>query len=265
MRKEKFMGDNTKIEWCDETWNPVTGCSPISEGCQNCYAARMANRLRGRFGYPEDEPFRPGIFHHDKMKPRFEWMRKRKRIFVCSMGDLFHDDVDSFNQFQVINKIHDAQWQHDFILLTKRPQNMKNYFANFKNSFGGSNYNYYNKKPERASEKLWLGVTAENQKRADERIPILLQIPAIVRFVSIEPMLGPVNLKRLFLSKNHTDWKRPFIKDLQWVIAGPESGPGARECKPEWIEDLYEQCQAAGVPFFDKRKKNWLAREFPKS
>ncbi len=240
---------STKIEWCDETWNPITGCSPISVGCENCYAKRMANRLRGRFGYPKDDPFKPGVVHGDKMKLRFEWMRKRKRIFVCSMGDLFHDDVKSFDQFRVINKIHKAHWQHDFILLTKRPENMRNYFLNFKNSFGGSNYHYYNKKPERASEKLWLGVTAENQKLYDERWTIVSKIPAAIRFVSLEPALEHINIDI-------------FAPWPDWVIWGPETGIGKRPFSAWWAESVYEQCQEKNIPFFDKRK-NYLMREFP--
>lgn len=241
---------STNIPWCDETWNPITGCTPISEGCQNCYAKRMANRLRGRFGYPKDDPFKPGTYHKDKLKPRFEWMQKRKRIFVCSMGDLFHNDVKSLDRFRVMKIIHENQWQHNFLLLTKRSENMRDYFLNFKDSFGGSNYDYYNKHPERASEKLWLGVTTENQKRYDERWTIASKIPAAVKFVSIEPALEYVNIDI-------------FAPWPDWVIWGPETGPGKRPFKDEWAVDVFEQCREKNIPFFDK-SKNYLAREFPK-
>ena len=246
----------TKIEWCDETWNPITGCTPISEGCQNCYAKRMANRLRGRFGYPEDEPFKI-TFHPDRLDQPYTWKKPRK-IFVGSMGDLFHDDVSQ----QILRTILVLTLnlpRHTFLILTKRPKRMAYEIPEL--------WDYRNAEGT-ISKNLWLGITAENQKCADERIPVLLQIPAAVRFVSVEPMLGPIELDHKY-KKRWNDkvpgWEMSWmLQDVDWVIAGPETGPGARPCKPEWIENLYEQCQHAGVPFFDKRKTGWLAREFPK-
>ena len=225
----------TKIEWADATWNPVTGCSPVSSGCTNCYAKRMANRLKGRYGYPKDEPFRPGIVHQDKLDQPRKWQKSRK-IFVCSMGDLFHPDVNRATVEDMCETVYDCK-RHIFMMLTKRPEAMLDFFGiSLDADLWGDN--------------LWLGVTAENQKRYDERWPILSKIPAAVKFVSIEPALEYVNIDI-------------FAPWPDWVIAGPETGPGARECKPEWIESLYEQCKEAGVPFFDKRKENYLAREFP--
>jgi protein gp37 len=249
------MTIKTSIPWTDETWNPITGCSPISEGCLNCYARRMAQRLKGRYGYPKDEPFKPGNWRGDwyipsKKRRVFEeplgWKTPRM-IFVCSMGDIFHESVPEPKRKDVFRMImFPKNKKHIFLILTKRPQKMAE-FINIK------------------IPNLWLGVTAENQKRADERIPLLLQTLARVRFVSIEPMLGPVesdyNAIPFFPFENEQGTITPGI---DWVIAGPETGPGKRECKPEWIRDLYEQCQTAGVPFFDKTKKNWIAREFPK-
>jgi len=241
----------TKIEWCDETWNPITGCTPISEGCQNCYAKRMANRLRGRFGYPEDEPFKVTM-HGDRLHIPGDW-KKPKKIFVCSMGDIFHEDVKWNWQFSIL-QIAASLKHHRFLFLTKRPQRA----LHFLGGDGGFHLQRQNL-GDWPFKNLWLGVTTENQKRADERMPVLLQIPAAVRFVSIEPMLGYVNITDWLYKTLHIDKYR-----LDWVIAGPETGPGARPCKPEWIENLYEQCQEAGVPFFDKRKTGWIAREFPK-
>jgi len=244
----------SKIEWCDVTWNPITGCTPISEGCQNCYAARMANRLQGRFGYPAKPNQFDVTVHTDKMQNPPKW-RGGKKIFVCSMSDLFHDDVPTKGTY---GRIFDAAYMSGygklmvkrepdiFMFLTKRPGRMADKIEYYRHRYGGN-----------MPENIWLGVTAENQKRADERMPILLQIPAAVRFVSVEPMLGPVDLDKTCGS--HHCWRA----ELDWVIAGPETGPGARPCDPKWIEDLYEQCKAAGVPFFDKRKTGWLAREFP--
>ena len=115
----------TKIEWCDVTWNPVTGCSPISEGCQRCYAKRMAERLRGRFGYPKHNPFQPNIWHADKFNDPTNW-KKPRRIFVCSMGDLFHDEVE----YRHINRIYRRTWNfryHIYIFLTKRPKRLRRF------------------------------------------------------------------------------------------------------------------------------------------
>lgn len=239
----------TKIEWCHETWNPVTGCSPISEGCENCYARRMANRLRGRFGYPKDKPFKVTIHNDDKFNRPFKW-RKHRQVFVCSMGDIFHIEVPFHIQLNIWKTIEVCS-HHRFLILTKRPERMKYFFDML-----------YRSGTIKPPHNLWLGVTAENQKRADERIPILLQIPAAVRFVSIEPMLEEINLLTL-----REDLPPPahffYLDHLDWVIAGPETGPGARECKPEWIRNLYEECWELNVPFFDKTKKNWIAREFP--
>ena len=236
---------STKIEWCDVSWNPVTGCSPISAGCKNCYAARMAKRLRGRYGYPKDDPFRVTL-HKDKLDEPLKWKKSRK-VFVCSMGDLFHKDASWAWQYSILSTIGYCS-QHTFMILTKRPADMKTCISKF-------NYTLRN---------LWLGVTAENQTTADKRIPVLLSIPAAVHFVSVEPMLEPVDLnKRELLCKTWSDGGLTIGTYLDWVIAGPETGPGARPCNPKWIEDLYHQCQKSSVPFFDKRKKNWLAREWP--
>ena len=246
----------TKIEWTDETWNPITGCTAISEGCKNCYARRMAQRLKGRFGYPEDEPFRV-TFHPDRLNQPFKW-KKPRMIFVCSMGDLFHKDV-KVSQLNMIFTVISISWEldlgHKFLILTKRPKKMKKYIE--------EHGNYETAICSYDTSNVWLGVTAENQKRADERIPILLQILTKVRFVSVEPMLEEIDIDDV---RNHYDYAtgeidKPFI---DWVIAGPETGPGKRECKPEWIRHLCEQTHAAGLPFFDKTKKNWIARKFPK-
>lgn len=180
----------TKIEWADVVWNPITGCTPISEGCQNCYARRIAYRLKGRFGYPENDPFRV-TFHGERLEEPLKW-KKSRRIFVCSMGDLFHENIP----FEWINDIFGIIMmvpQHVFMLLTKRPERALEYhqyseyeFTDGSGKLETSNWEW--------PVNIWLGVTAENQKRADERIPVLLQIPASERFVSIEPMLGPIDL-----------------------------------------------------------------------
>ena len=279
--------NTTTIEWATHTWNPVTGCSPISEGCENCYAKRMAQRLRGRCGYPEDDPFKV-TFHPDRLEQPLK-LKKPSRIFVCSMGDLFHDDV-GYSIVDIFDVMSSTP-QHTYMLLTKRPEKMRSLFR-----LNG---------PLLGSEPLpnvWLGVTAENQARADERIPILLQIPAAVRFVSIEPMLGPITLGR-YLGLPGIDghdrcancgmevekasgrivgnacydgeWTCSIecddllnrlgcpleYKPLDWVICGGETGPGARPMHPDWVRSLRDQCRAAGVPFLFKQWGEWRPLE----
>jgi len=237
----------TKIEWCDKSWNPVTGCTAISEGCQNCYAKRMANRLRGRAGYPEDDPFKV-TFHPDRLHDPLKW-KKPCRVFVCSMGDFFHKDVPRDWQENVLGVASNNQ-RNIFIFLTKRPEQMMLFF-----------------KGRSSPANCWLGVTAENQRCADERIPILLDIPAAVHFVSVEPMLGPVDiidpLNGFPQQTSEEEWEQT-APSLDWVIAGPETGQKARPCQSKWIEHLQVQCCDAEVPFFDKRFHNCIKREWPK-
>jgi len=223
----------SKIKWCDKTWNPITGCTPISEGCQNCYAKRMATRLKGRFGYPADDPFKV-TFHSDKLTQAISW-RKPRKIFVCSMGDLFHEDLHPEYARRVVMYSRMLS-RHTFVFLTKRPQNIIK-----KLSPKG-------KQPIKFSDNSWLGVSAENQKRADERIPTLLQIPAAKRFVSLEPLLGYVNLDEYVWKITHIDKYR-----IDWVIVGCESGPRRRPAKIEWVEEIVKQCQMADVPVFVKQ------------
>lgn len=273
------MADKSRIEWTDATWNPITGCTPVSMGCDNCYAKRHAERFRGRFGYPSDDPFRV-TFHKDRCGQPIKWTKPRK-IFVCSMGDLFHEDVPNDVIRNLLLVMRHCE-QHTFIVLTKRPERMKQALE-------------YSKKitdycwPLR---NVWLGITAENQRTADERIPILLSIPAAVRFVSVEPMLGPVDISpwdkcdlcgRL---RNSFDpdkilgvWGSSFCHEhynpfngcegtykrhaLDWVICGGESGPGTRPMHPFWVRSLRDQCAIAGVPFFFKQWGEWESEEQP--
>lgn len=245
----------TKIEWATHTWNPVTGCTPISEGCEHCYAARMAKRLAGRCGYPQDDPFRPGTFHANRLNDPLK-IKKSSMIFVCSMGDLFHEDVSELIIDEILDVIA-ACPQHVFIMLTKRPQNIeqKLYASTPKcgcRHLGGGDY----------MPNVWLGVTAENQARAEERIPILLSIPAAVRFVSVEPMLGPVDLNRagaIWADMNGSirpEYQQP-CRTIDWVICGGETGTGARPMHPDWARSLRDQCKSASVPFFFKSMGDW--------
>lgn len=438
----------TKIEWATETWNPITGCTKISEGCQNCYAERMAKRLAGRYGYPKDEPFRV-TFHPDRLYEPFRW-KKPRMVFACSMSDVFHKEVED-NWVDRIIAAAAICSKHTFLLLTKRPSEMLKYFSNperpfliqsaidnaqvelsdspeewrpivgYESVYEVSNLGRVrrcdsNKKGRRrpdgilrprsvkgynavslslngfvkqfrvpqlvltsfvgpvpqnaearhwngkktddrlsnlvwgtrsdnmgdasrhgtagtwmksrskftheqvslirrrrsAGEKLisiandfgttikhisaiclgtkyvlpktewplpniWLGVTAENQQRADERIPVLLQIPAAVRFVSVEPMLSRINMEKYLrcpncgYSKTDADihWDHQLCSSqngwypnvIDWVVCGGETGPGARQMKQDWVYSLRNQCEETGTPFFFKKWGNNKRRD----
>ena len=244
----------TKIEWAEETWNPVTGCTKISAGCTHCYAERMSKRLRGRFGYDQDDPFKV-TWHGDKLEQPLKW-RKPRRIFVCSMGDLFHKDVPYIWISMVLGIASQANRDHTFLFLTKRPDRMKKHMMDWAGAQGSLPGNW------------WLGVTAENQRQADIRIPYLLSIPAAVRFVSLEPLLGAVDMdhdsdtchcgtamdEHYFETHGAVPLPSSYlIEGLDWVIAGAETGPGARPMDLDWARSIRDQCQHAGTPYFFKR------------
>lgn len=213
------MSDQTKIEWCDATWNPVTGCSPMSEGCDNCYAARMARRLKA-MGVPSYEHGFEVRWHTDRLGVPMRWKRPR-RIFLCSMGDLFHEKVPTPFIKSVVDIMRVCP-QHTFQVLTKRPQRMR-HFAR--------------KVP--LPPNFWAGVTVETAWNR-QRIDLLLTTPAYVRFLSCEPLLSPLG-------------PIPGLHGLDWIIAGCESGPGARPTDPDWFRDIRDQCVEADVPFFLKQ------------
>jgi len=260
----------TKIEWCDRVLNPVTGCSPVSAGCDHCYAARMSKRLAGRCGYPKDDPFRVTL-HPEKLDLPLKW-RKPQKIFVNSMSDLFHEDVPFVFILRLWMAMAQSK-QHTYLILTKRPERMKAFVNEWlpdawKLTVGSLiplNMPLLN---------VWLGVTVENQEQ-DWRIKYLLETMAAVRFVSVEPMLGAVKVPIAMCEKckgliysDETECPncgQPCLGiRLDWVICGPETGPGKRPMKSEWIRDLYRQCEDAEVPFFDK--KNILGldlKQFP--
>jgi protein gp37 len=186
----------------------------------------MAKRLKGRYGYPKDDPFRVTV-HQDKLEEPYKWIKPSK-VFICSMGDLFHNDV-GICTLQAITRVVRDSGKHTFMILTKRPKNMLNYFSEW----------------DLAPDNLLLGISVEDQKTADERIPILLQIPAAKHFISVEPMLGPI------------EYMTPVWMTLDWIICGGETGPGARPMHPDWVRSLRDQCQEAGAPFFFKSWGEW--------
>ena len=264
----------TKIEWTHRpgttgvTWNPVTGCTKTSAGCVNCYASRMSKRLAGRCGYPEAPHQFDVTLHPDKLDQPSRW-KKPRTIFVVSMGDLFHEDVPSSFICEMWQVMRECR-RHTFMILTKRAARMRDVVKK------------YIADPEWGLTPLpnvWLGVTAENQEMADKRIPMLLQIPAAVRFASVEPMLGPVDLERYIVSCNDcgnqgstgyiTRYDDQLCRAcskgeegpaLDWVICGGESGPGARPMHPDWVRGLRDQCEESEIPFFFKQWGAWFPR-----
>ena len=230
----------SKIEWTQATWNPMSGCTKISAGCANCYAETMAYRLKamGTKGYENGFAV---TLHPEKLSDPLKH-KKPTMYFVCSMGDLFHEDVP-FDYIDQIFAIMALTPQHTYQVLTKRPERMNQYMENPPALWPLPN--------------VWLGVTAENQEQADKRIPILIDTPAAVRFVSIEPMLGEINLQKLHRKMVNGapayPCNEPYLFDLDWVIVGGETGANARPMHPDWVRSIKEQCEEAKVPFFFKQ------------
>jgi protein gp37 len=247
------MGDKTKIEWADATWNPVVGCTPVSEGCKNCYAKRIYERF-----HPGQSFRKVNCFPEKLMEPS-HW-RNPRNIFVCSMSDLFHDEVPDEFISQVFDVIFHNR-RHIYMILTKRPERMKTWVLSNQEKFW-----HYHAPGESQSEYvsapypdpcLWLGITVENQKAADERIPILLSIPAKVRFISCEPLLEPINLyDSKHLIGSHPTW----LDGIDWVIVGGETGQSARPMNPLWALHILSQCEDTKTPFFFKKMGNNKSR-----
>lgn len=300
------MGDRTKIEWTDATWNPVTGCTRISPGCDHCYIDRsppfrierrrfvkecahcsgdgfepMTGKFRGSHacsvcsGDGEVASSEVGAstgvrLHRDRLEIPLRW-RKPRRVFVCSLADLFHDEVSDEYIARVFAVMGLAR-AHTFQVLTKRPARMRALLSS--SGFLELVTVAMTRHPGRVTgERLpdmpfpnvWVGTTVENQEWADRRIPILLDIPAAVRFLSVEPMLGPVNLCTCYPGGYTFDtFEGPQghcavhgRRVVDWVICGGESGPGARPMHTQWVRDLRDECTAASVAFHFKQWGEW--------
>lgn len=253
----------SNISWTDETWNPVTGCTKVSQGCKHCYAETMAHRFGAR--YPDG--FGTVTRHPDRLEIPLRW-KKPRRIFVCSMSDLFHSAVpDSF--LGLVFGVMALLPRHTFQVLTKRAQRMAEWSRGV--------MHYPNGDQSQRPVPGWppnvrLGVTVEDQATADERIPLLLQTPAAVRFVSYEPALGPVDFTRLTILEplpphgpgvwlnaltGHVAGPDDMIAHLDQIIVGGETGPGARPMHPDWPRSVRDQCKAAGVAFHFKQWGEW--------
>lgn len=214
----------TSIEWTDETWNPVTGCSKQSEGCLHCYAEAMSKRLMS-MGVKKYANGFSITLHPEALKEPLSWSRPRN-IFVCSMSDLFHENVP----FEFIDHVMDVINEtpnHRYQLLTKRPKRMREYFSN-----------------RIVPDNVWLGTTVENSNHIN-RIEVLRSINAKIHFLSCEPLLGPLD--------------NMDLSGIEWVIVGGESGHKARRMLPEWVENIREQTFKYGIPFFFKQWGTWGA------
>ncbi len=279
------MSDRSKIEWTDRTWNPTRGCSRISEGCRNCYAERQAARFvnQGEVGHGPFGGFATKVNGHpawtgnvqlieSKLNEPLSW-RKPQRVFVNSMSDLFHENLSD----EAIDRVFAVMAlcpQHTFQVLTKRPARMQAYFAGeplhrwvrlywrwLKESDGVLLSTLKRDGWSWAGDEIWpgflpnvwLGVSVENQKAADYRIPMLLQTPAAVRFVSYEPALEPVDFDKYLRPHWTTLPGADSPPWLDWVIVGGESGPGARPFDIAWARSTIEQCEDAGVSCFVKQ------------
>lgn len=249
---------DTEIEWTHrpgtrgKTWNPVRGCSKVSAGCTNCYAERTAARgahgaYKGLVTIGRGAPRWTGEV---KLVPELLDLPLRTRApttwFVNSMSDLFHEKLSPDDIDRVFAAMLNARVRgHQFLVLTKRAERMQRLLSSTM-SDGEAFADSY--------RHVWLGVSVEDQKAADERIPHLLATPAAVRFLSVEPLLGPVDLTRLVDDEVGARWNAlAATPAIDWVIVGGESGPGARPCDVAWIRSVVEQCKAAGVPCFVKQ------------
>jgi protein gp37 len=213
------VSEVSQIEWTDATWNPVTGCTKVSQGCKHCYAARWAERWRGIPGHPYEQGFDLKLWP-ERLELPLAW-REPRRIFVNSMSDLFHEHVPDEFVARVFETMTRANW-HTFQILTKRARRLGDMAPKL-----------------RWPPNVWIGVSVEDERvlwRIDE---LRRASDAHVRFLSCEPLIGPLDALHL--------------RGIDWVIVGGESGPGAREMKPQWVRSIRRQCREASVPFFFKQ------------
>jgi protein gp37 len=272
------MADNTKIQWTEATWSPVTGCTRTSSGCLKCYIDRTPPfRMAGRkFNSPDIGGTTGVILHPDRLTAPMRW-RKPRRIFVCSLADLFHQDVPGQFIAEVF-AVMALSPQHTYQVLTKRHARLRSLLSGepFRtavevaiNRFADDPAFPLGKDDRRriqASESggawpwtwplpnVWVGVSAEDQEWADVRIPALLDTPAAVRWVSAEPLLGPISLRREWIGGPANG----YGPAVQWLVAGGESGPNARWCDPDWIRSLVDQCRdGVTAPFVKQLGSGW--------
>ncbi|MGH9522213.1 MAG: DUF5131 family protein [Terriglobales bacterium] len=237
---------DTSIEWTDKVWNPVTGCTKVSQGCKHCYAERVFPRAYAATG----RKFTDVACHEDRLDQPLHW-KKPARIFVNSMSDLFHESIPYKFIGRVFRTMHQANW-HTYQILTKRPARMVD-FVRWAMVEGNGNPEMY---LDGVDDHIHLGFSAEDQKTFDERWATVSEwswlFPLV--WVSLEPLLGSVNCGTA-LHPGYVDGKH--APGIGWIVAGGESGPNARPMHPDWARSLRDQCQAAGVPFFFKQWGEW--------
>lgn len=269
----------TNIQWTDETWNPVTGCTKVSQGCKNCYAEKVFPRAYSKDQWPNgDGTFRPRRFtdvecHPARLAAPLSW-KKPRRVFVNSMSDLFHEDVP-FEFIDEVFAVMALRTRHTFQVLTKRPERMREYMsgdrtgvleqafetvANRHGDVAGSVAHENVQARGWPPPNVWLGVSVEDQATADERIPLLLETPAALRWVSYEPALGPVDFRCVKVGASRSLYRANALtgdgfdgRPLDWIVVGGESGPGARPFDIEWARSTVRQCKDAGVACFVKQ------------
>lgn len=275
------MAENSAIEWCDHTFNPWVGCTKVSPACDFCYAESWAKRT-GQSGLWQGERrrtsaayWRKPITWHNRVPEFFRDNDRQQRVFCASLADVFDNQVPEAWRDDLWSLIASTP-RMNWLLLTKRPQNIAKMLPVMDSTKPG--YRPWNEKWP--WQNVWLGTTAENQEEANRRIPILLAMPAAIRFVSLEPLLGPIDLEHIQMSEpdehtvfrtlnvltgrrghggkfGYTETCDPLQPHLDWVITGGESGPHARPMHPDWVRSIRDQCKAAGVPFFFKQWGNY--------
>jgi protein gp37 len=216
------MADGSAIEWTDATWNPVTGCTKISAGCDHCYAERFSERFRGTPGHPFESGFDLTL-RPERLDQPLRW-RQPRMIFVNSMSDLFHKEIPHEFIARVFDTMERANW-HTYQILTKRSSLMRRFL---RHRYGST----------RSPSHMWFGVSIEDGTKLS-RVRHLQETPAGIRFLSIEPLIGPIG--------------QFDLKGIDWVIVGGESGPQARPMRREWVRTIRDQCEAADVAFFFKQ------------
>jgi Bacteriophage protein gp37 len=299
------MADKTHIEWADATWNPILGCTRASEACRNCYAEIMASRFSGPGQWGEglarivdtptgkDHRWTGEVrFREDMLDTSLRW-RKPRRIFVCSTSDLFQERVPD-EWIDRVFAVMALAPQHTFQVLTKRPERMRDYLRTRAGDWmvvwpdanppgrlrisrheqrlamRGAGWPDAILRPSFPLANVWLGVSVEDQATANERVPLLLETPATVRWASYEPALGPVDWDDIVIPRSvgEDHFSALFCEDpgedaefkgatLDWIVMGGESGPGARPMHPDWARQTRDQCAAAGVPFLFKQWGEW--------
>ncbi len=255
------MAENSTIEWTDHTFNPWIGCTHVSPGCVHCYAETLMDQRYGKVEWGKGKPrMRTSVANWRKP---LAWNKKaakegkRYRVFCSSLADVFDPEVDHqwrFDLWALIDQTPNLDW----LLLTKRPEQIARMMPI---RWGCDPAMAYFDDTTLMPENVWIGTSVEDQRRADERIPHLIKIPAKVLFLSCEPLLGPVDLEQAGAIESAGPTWAGYNAHIEWVIAGGESGHGARPMHPDWARSLRDQCQAAGVAFHFKQYGEWMPSE----